>query len=217
MPKYLIEFNGKITSLSGHCRDLSISYCAVVDRHRRTGESYKECLAYFQENSVKEHAEYRNLIKDYKVKNRTLYKRWHVTKQKCENPNHSSYKWYGARGIKVCDRWQDYENFETDLLDSFLEHAEQYGIKDTTLERKDYDGDYEPSNCTWATRLEQAKNKHEKVSKYYLPCNKSLRQHCIINNYDYFSVVYYIKRYNLQPYQALARYLKNKQKVIDIS
>ena len=95
MPKkILIEFNGKITSIREHCRDLGINYSTVVARHRRTGEPYEKCLEYYQENGV---AEYRNLIGDYKVKNRILYKRWHVTKQKCENPNHPSYKDYGGR------------------------------------------------------------------------------------------------------------------------
>ena len=143
----LIEFNGKIACISEHCKDLNVSYSTVKARHYRTGESYEKCLAYFQKNSVKEYAEYRNLIGDYKVKNRILYKRWHTTKQKCENPKHKSYKIYGGRGIKVCDRWQNYENFENDMLESFLEHIEQYGIGDTQLERIDNDGDYEPSNC----------------------------------------------------------------------
>lgn len=213
MSKNLIEFNGKIACVKEHCKDLSISYYAVTDRHKRTGEPYEKCLAYFQEDSVKEHAKYRNLIKDYKVKNRVLYKRWHVTKQKCENPNHPAYKYYGGRGIKVCDRWQNYENFETDLLDSFLEHTEQYGIKDTQLERVNNDGNYEPLNCIWVTSKEQANNKRKKVCKYYLPCNKSLRQHCIINNYDYNLIVScYIKKCNLSPHEALAKYLEKEKK-----
>lgn len=202
----LINFNGKVACIAEHCRDLGIDSNTLWSRKHRTGESDLECLEYYQKNGV------RHINSKYKVKDKRLYSRWHNAKDRCENPKNPYYYRYGGRGIKVCERWQDYENFENDLLESFLEHVERYGIKDTTLERNNYDGDYEPSNCTWATRLEQAKNKHKRISKYYLPCNKSLRQHCIINNYDYFSVVRYIKKYNLQPHQALAGYLKNKQK-----
>ena len=72
-------------------------------------------------------------------------------RRRCENPNSTNYKNYGARGIKVCDRWQSFENFLADM-----------GEKPDpalTLDRTNNEGDYEPDNCRWATRKEQRANK----------------------------------------------------------
>lgn len=76
---------------------------------------------------------------------------WRSMLARCTNPRASSFKYYGARGINVCARWQNYSNFIADMGDRPTpEHS---------LERKDYNGDYEPDNCCWATRSEQQKNK----------------------------------------------------------
>lgn len=81
------------------------------------------------------------------------YRAWADMKDRCTNPNNRYYANYGGRGIKVCKRWFDY----------FVYFYEDMGIKPTiahSLDRKDNDGNYEPSNCRWATKREQVLNRH---------------------------------------------------------
>lgn len=88
-----------------------------------------------------------------------FYQCWNNMISRCHRPKHSHYQYYGARGINVCDSWQQYEGFRDDMLSSYVAHALIFGEKDTTIERKDHDAGYNINNCTWATRKEQAISK----------------------------------------------------------
>lgn len=103
-----------------------------------------------------------DLCKGYKVTNlgstthnetkTRLFKIWGAMKERCYREKHSHYKNYGGRGIKVCEKWKN------DFVE-FKEWAINNGYRENlTLDRINVNGNYEPSNCRWATQKEQHNN-----------------------------------------------------------
>jgi hypothetical protein len=77
---------------------------------------------------------------------------WIRMKQRCGNPNHSHYSYYGARGITVCQEWLD-------SYEAFLAHVGRRPSEKHSLERIENNGNYEPGNVKWATKTEQMNNR----------------------------------------------------------
>ena len=94
------------------------------------------------------------------VKKHPLYFTWQGIRKRCYSPTYAKYKNYGGRGIKMCDAW--YNSFE-----QFCKDMGDKPDKDYSIDRINNDGDYEPSICRWATRLEQQNNKRNTKKDNY--------------------------------------------------
>ncbi len=78
-----------------------------------------------------------------------LYRIWRAMKTRCYNPNHRAYRWYGAKGIKVCDKWQTFDGFVIDMSAGY-----EPGL---SIDRIDPAKDYTKENCRWLTKNENSK------------------------------------------------------------
>ena len=103
------------------------------------------------------------------------YKAWSSMKTRCGNPNNNRWKYYGGRGISVCNEWVN--NFS-----AFFDHIGPRPSPVHSIDRINNDGDYEPGNVKWSTPSEQARNRRKKKNGIPSPCSTLGRVFLIIQS-----------------------------------
>ena len=132
----------------------------------------------------------------FKVGGTRLYKIWRGMKARCYNEQSPSYERYGGRGIAICDEWKN------DFL-SFHEWAIENGYSDDlTIDRIDVNGNYEPSNCRWATNEQQSANRRSNINIKIGNATKTLMEWCKIFEIDYKKVY---ARYQRNGFESIDR------------
>jgi len=125
----------------------------------------------------------------HNMANTRFYKIWESMKRRCDCRSDKSYERYGGRGINYQKTWTQFINFKNDMYESYVTHCIEFGEKETTLDRKNYNIDYLKSNCQWATMKEQQNNRSS---------NKT-----IIFNHESLTLSQVAEKYNL-PYATLS-------------
>lgn len=128
------------------------------------------------------------------------YTTWSKMTQRCNNPNNPKFPIYGARGIKVCGQWTAFEVFLEDMGNPPV------GM---SLDRIDVNGDYEPSNCRWATAKQQSNNTRSNVVVCFLGESMTLKQAAEKAGVDYKRLWKYVRKHNMGFESAIARCKSN--------
>jgi hypothetical protein len=154
-----VHQNGK---LAWHCRCDCGQEKAVMGNHLRSGKT-QSCGCLHREKLRTKGINARHGMSQSRV-----YKLWRAMRKRCQDINAANYHRYGGRGISVCERWQSFENFYSDMGEP---PSDQH-----SLDRIDNDGNYEPTNCQWATINEQAQNKSTTIQLTYTGETRTLRE-----------------------------------------
>ena len=106
-----------------------------------------------------------------------LYYIWKTMRQRCNNPNCTKYRIYGQRGITICEEWNDFAEFRKWAMSNGY-------AENLTIDRIDVNGNYEPSNCRWATAKEQSNNRRNTRYIEYLDERHTVSEWSQITGFD---------------------------------
>lgn len=134
----------------------------------------------------------KNVIKTHGFSNTRLYNIHSKLLQRCLNPNNNQFFRYGLIGRGICEEWKKFENFKNDMYESYLKHCEEFGEKNTSIDRIDNNKGYFKENCRWATHKEQSNNIKNNIKVEFNGRSLGLDEFCKLNNFNYNNIYYKI-------------------------
>ena len=137
-----------------------------------------------------------------------LYNIWDNMKARCYRKYSDKYKWYGERGIKMCDEWLGENGFI-----SFQDWSLSNGYQDNlTIDRIDVNGNYEPNNCRWITQKEQCLNKRDTILFTYNGVTKPLKEWCREFDLKYYTIWkrIYVHHWSFEDAISSPKYTRSK-------
>ena len=180
--------NSKSGKTRWHCKCDCGNECVVHGDSLKSGNT-KSCGCVRREYN-------HNKATTHGMSGTPLFAVWWAMISRCKNPNNKSYKNYGGRGIRVCDEWTH--------SSKFFEWAIKNGYAEgLTIERIDVNRGYEPNNCKWIPKEEQARNKTNNRMIEINGERKCLAQWCEEYSVDYFMVHQRICKLGWSPEKAL--------------
>ena len=147
-------------------------------------------------------------VTTHSMTNTPTYTTWATMIQRCHNPNSANFDRYGMRGIKVCNRWRN--SFEA-FLEDMGERPEG-----TTIDRIDNEGNYEPSNCRWATIYQQQRNLRSNVNVEVDGITMCFKDACAKTGIDYKTAQNRIYKLGMTPQEAIENTDKRTRHAINI-
>jgi len=147
-------------------------------------------------------------IKTHGKTKHPLYFIWAGMLKRCESKTDISYPNYGGRGIKVCKRWHDINNFIDDMYPTYR--------KNLQIDRIDNNGNYEPSNCRWVTRKQNSNNRRDNRVVEYKGMRKNVSEWAEYSGIGITSLLYRLNNWKLEdvftaPYPAQGTRYKNRK------
>ncbi len=156
------------------CQCACGNLCEVPTGNLRSGNT-TSCGCVHKESVSK-------LFKTHGKTDTRLYVIWCHMKQRCYDENIKLYEYYGRRGIVMCDEWKD-------SFQAFYDWSINNGYNDTlTIDRIDVNGNYEPSNCRWATKTQQSRNRRSNIYFTYNGETHCLKEWCELLSLNYGTV-----------------------------